>query len=250
MSPEELKEYLDFKAIQYNNTRFIESDPIQLPHRFSKKEDIEIVAFLVSMIAWGKRSMIIASGEKLLNIMGEHPHEFILNYSSNSKLQFVHRTFNAVDLDFFFRSLNALYQNGGLEQAFTVHPDLFGAAGRIVNFREAFFETVHEQRSEKHISNPTKNSAAKRLNMFLRWMVRNDKCGVDFGIWNSISPSELSIPLDVHTANVSRELGLLKRKQNDGKALDEIMTTLRSFDPIDPAKYDFALFGIGAFEQK
>ncbi len=245
---EELKEYLDFKVEQYNTTKFIETDPIQLPHRFTKKEDIEIVSFLVSTIAWGKRPMIIRSGERLLEIMEHSPYEFIQNYSSK-ELAFVHRTFNNIDLDFFFRSLKNIYANGGLEKAFSPHPDFEGVKGRIINFRNQFLATEHEKRSEKHLSNPAKNSAAKRINMFVRWMVRKDNCGVDFGIWNSISPSELYLPLDVHTSNNARDLGFLTRKQNDWKALDEIMEALRKFDKNDPVKYDFALFGIGAFEK-
>lgn len=247
MKGEELREYLDFKAEQYNTRAFIESDPIQLPHRFSKKEDIEIVAYLVSTIAWGQRKSIINNGEKLLQIMENNPHEFILNYTSR-KLDFVHRTFNSIDLDFFFRSLRNVYENGGLEQAFSPRPEIEGIKGRIVNFRELFLETEHEKRSEKHISNPMKGSAAKRINMFLRWMVRDDKQGVDFGIWKTVPASELYIPLDVHTSRHARNLGLIQRKQDDWKALEELMTNLKAFDPIDPAKYDFALFGIGAFE--
>ncbi|MCJ8290868.1 MAG: TIGR02757 family protein [Crocinitomicaceae bacterium] len=247
MKGEELREYLDFKAEQYNTRAFIESDPIQIPHRFSKKEDIEIVSFLISTIAWGKRGMIIKNGERLIDIMENNPHEFILNYTSR-KLEFVHRTFNPIDLDFFFRSLRNIYENGGLENSFSVHPEIEGIKGRIVHFRERFLETEHEKRSEKHISNPMKGSAAKRINMFLRWMVRNDKQGVDFGIWKSIPASELYIPLDVHTSKHGRNLGLIQRKQDDWKALEELMSQLRKFDPVDPAKYDFALFGIGAFE--
>ncbi|MFT6503062.1 MAG: hypothetical protein ACJASQ_003194 [Crocinitomicaceae bacterium] len=251
MTTLELKEYLDFKTEQYNTPLFIESDPIQLPHRFSKKEDIEIVAFLVSTIAWGKREMIIKNGERLIEIMGGTPHDFILNYTANEPIEFVHRTFNSIDLDFFFRSLQNIYMNhGGMENAFQPHAEYPGAQGRIISFRNLFLTTEHEQRSEKHISNPAKNSAAKRINMFLRWMVRNDNCGVDFGIWNSIPESELCIPLDVHTARMSTELGILKRKQNDWKALEEIMTVLRKLDPKDPSKYDFALFGIGVFEKR
>ena len=247
MKGEELREYLDFKAEQYNTRAFIESDPIQLPHRFTKKEDIEIVSFLISTIAWGKRGMIIKNGDRLIEIMENNPHEFILNYTSR-KLEFVHRTFNAIDLDFFFRSLRNIYENDGLENSFSVHPEIEGIKGRIVHFRERFLETEHEKRSEKHISNPMKGSAAKRINMFLRWMVRNDKQGVDFGIWKSIPASELYIPLDVHTSKHGRNLGLIQRKQDDWKALEELMSQLRKFDPVDPAKYDFALFGIGAFE--
>lgn len=250
MTKKELQNFLDFKAEEYNSPLFIESDPIQLPHRFSKKEDIEIVSFLVSTIAWGNRKSIIKSGEKLLQIMQNSPYEFIKNYNEelSKDTQFVHRTFNVNDLDFFFRSLQSIYNNGGLEKAFQKHLTIFGSQGRIANFRNTFLEVEHENRSQKHISNPDKNSAAKRINMFLRWMVRNDNKGVDFGIWNTISPSELSIPLDVHTANISRKLGLITRKQNDGKALEELMVKLREFDPSDPSKYDFALFGLGVFE--
>lgn len=248
MKKAELQEYLDFKAEQYNTPVFIESDPIQLPHRFTRKEDIEIISLLVSTIAWGQRKSIIKSGERILEIMNNSPFDFIQNYDGFDS-PFVHRTFNAIDLDFFFRSLKNIYMNGGLEQAFSSHSKIPGVKGRIVNFRTTFLSTEHELRSEKHISNPMKNSAAKRLNMFLRWMVRDDNNGVDFGIWKSIPTSELYIPLDVHTSNTARALGLLKRKQNDWKALDELMNTLSSFDSKDPAKYDYALFGIGAFEE-
>ena len=162
----------------------------------------------------------------------------------------MHRTFNAVDLDFFFRALQNIYLNlGGLEAVFKAHEQYPGAMGRIVNFRDAMLATEHEKRSEKHLSNPAKKSAAKRINMYLRWMVRNDQQGVDFGIWNSIPSSELMLPLDVHTGNVARKLGLLKRKQNDWTALEELMTNLRKFDKVDPVKYDYALFGLGAFDK-
>jgi len=250
MKHKELKEYLDFKTEQYNNPLFIESDPIQLVHQFTKKEEIEIIGLLVSTIAWGKRPMIIKNGKRLIDIMGGQPHEFILNYASNEPIEFVHRTFNATDLDFFFRSLKNIYTNhNGLEAVFKPHADHEGIKGRIVSFRETFLSIDHEQRSEKHISNPAKNSASKRINMFLRWMVRDDNHGVDFGIWKSINTSELCIPLDVHTARMATKLGLLKRKQNDWKALEEIMSTLRKMDPEDPSKYDFALFGLGVFDE-
>jgi uncharacterized protein (TIGR02757 family) len=245
----ELQEYLDFKSKQYNTRDFIDSDPIKLPHRFTRKEDIEIVAFLVSTIAWGNRTMIIRSGERILNIMGNDPYNFVVNYESTEHLDFVHRTFNGIDLDFFFRSLKNIYATGGLEKAFSNHSQIDGVKGRIVNFRDQFLATEHEKRSEKHISNPIKNSACKRINMFLRWMVREDKNGVDFGIWKSISTSELHIPLDVHTSRNARELGLIDRKQDDWKALEELMINLQEFDSKDPSKYDFALFGIGAFEK-
>lgn len=251
MTFEELKDFLDFKAEQYEHPRFLESDPIQLPHRFSKKEDIELVGFLVSTIAWGNRVSIIKSGERLLEIMEQQPHAFIQNYSSEQlkDSHFVHRTFNSTDLDFYFRSLQAIYSNGGLEKAFENHTTIEGVKGRIVSFRKRFMEVEHLDRSHKHLSNPEKNSAAKRLNMYLRWMVRDAAKGVDFGLWKSISSSELYLPLDVHTSNNARRLELLSRKQDDWKALDELMSNLREMDPIDPVKYDFALFGLGAFEK-
>lgn len=248
MTPDELKSFLDFKAEQYENADFIDSDPIQIPHRFSKKEDIEISGFLLSTIAWGNRTMIIRNGNKLMEIMDNAPHRFILDFTSRD-MNFVHRTFNSQDLDFYLRSLQFIYKNGGLEQAFVKHSEIEGMKGRIINFREKFLLTEHETRSEKHISNPLKNSACKRLNMFLRWMTRDSKKGVDFGIWKSIHPSELYLPLDVHTSKNARKIGILNRKQDDWKALEELMIQLRSFDEKDPVKYDFALFGLGVFEK-
>lgn len=247
MDQQSLKDFLDFKAAQYEHPIFLESDPIQLPHQFSKKADIEITAFLISTIAWGNRQSIIKSGRKLLEIMEQSPHEFVCNYIP-SDLRFVHRTFNTDDLDFFLRSLRAIYAESDLETCFRPHPEIPGMQGRIVQFRSAFLASEHLARSEKHLSNPLKNSACKRINMFLRWMVRPNTRGVDFGIWKSIPPSELYLPLDVHTSNNARRLGLLTRKQDDWKALEELMISLRSFDPDDPVKYDFALFGLGAFE--
>lgn len=252
MNKKEIKELLDFKVKSYNAKDFIVSDPIQIPHSFTQKEDIEISALLVSTIAWGNRTSIINNGNKMMDIMGQEPYDFILNYTDDQiqNFEFVHRTFNKIDLDFFFRGLQNIYLNhGGLESAFKLHKDYSGVMGRIISFREAMFETQHEKRSEKHISNPEKKSAAKRINMFLRWMVRKDKQGVDFGIWDSIPCAELMIPLDVHTGNVARKLGLLTKKQNDWIALEELMQNLREFDSKDPVKYDFALFGLGAFDK-
>lgn len=249
MNQAELKELLESKFEQYNNPEFISTDPIQLVHRFERKEDIEIVGLLVATIAWGKREMIIRSGERILDIMGHAPYDYIQNYTGNTLPEFVHRTFNNIDLDFFFRALQSIYSRfGTLEQAFYEHPEYAGVQGRIINFRKEMLNTSHEKRSEKHLSDPSRGSAAKRLNMFLRWMVRKDNRGVDFGIWKSIPMSELMIPLDVHTARVAKELRLLKRKQNDWKALEEIMIKLRKFDSVDPSKYDYSLFSIGAFE--
>lgn len=248
MTSDELKSFLDFKAEQYENTDFIETDPIQIPHRFSKKEDIEISGFLLSTIAWGNRTMIIRNGNKLMELMEQDPHQYILDFTSRD-LEFVHRTFNSQDLEFYLRSLKNMYHTGGLEQAFTTHPEIEGIKGRIVNFRDQFLAVEHESRSEKHLSSPLKNSACKRLNMFLRWMVRDAQKGVDFGIWKSIDSSELYLPLDVHTSKNARKIGILSRKQDDWKALEELMEYLRTFDEKDPVKYDFALFGLGAFEK-
>lgn len=245
---DEIKELLDLKVEQFNTPHFIKDDPILLPHQFQKKQDIEIIGFLTALIAWGKRSMIIKNGERLIQIMDNQPHQFVLNYNSNSLKDktFVHRTFNTIDLDFIFRALQQCYlQFGSLEYLFVRNEINDGIQSRILHFRNYFMQTEHLKRSEKHIANPAKGSAAKRINMFLRWMVRKDEKGVDFGLWNTISPKELCIPLDVHSGRIARMLGLLHRKQNDWKALEEVMTNLRLMDENDPCKYDFALFGLG-----
>lgn len=249
MNFSELKEFLDIKAEKYNTPQFIEVDPIQIPHRYTKREDIEIMGLIMSTIAWGNRKSILSNGEKLIQLMGNDPHEFVMNYKTpKTLLPFVHRTFNSTDLDFFFRALRKTYENGTLEDLFQPHAEIDGVKGRIVNFREQFLQTNHEKRSEKHISNPLKGASAKRLNMYLRWMVRKDNCGVDFGIWNSIPTSELQLPLDVHTGNIARKLGMMQRTQNDWPALMEVQSILCKMDANDPVKYDFALFGLGAFE--
>lgn len=247
---EELKAFLDEKVLQYNTPKFIECDPIQLPHQFTRKEDIEIIGFIIATIAWGNRKSIINNGEKLIKIMGNSPYDFIRNYTSPSApIPFVHRTFNHEDLDFFFQSLQYIYSKGSFEDTFEAHATIPGIQGRIINFRNHFFETEHLIRSQKHVSNPMKGASAKRINMFLRWMVRKDNCGVDFGIWNQIPMSELHLPLDVHTGNIARKLGMLQRSQNDWKALSEVQAHLVEMDPNDPVKYDFALFGLGAHEK-
>jgi uncharacterized protein (TIGR02757 family) len=251
MTKLELKEFLDYKAEQYEKPVFLESDPIQIPHRFSRKEDIEISGFLMATIAWGNRVSILKSGEKLLEIMEHSPFDFIKNYKQSPDMlhPFVHRTFNAGDLDFFFRSLHEIYKKSDLENCFNDQLNSGNVKNRIIQFRDTFLTTDHETRSAKHLSDPARNSAAKRLNMYLRWMVRPNTKGVDFGIWKTIKPSELNIPLDVHTSKYARQLNLLSRKQDDWKALDELMVNLREFDSEDPVKYDFALFGLGAFEK-
>lgn len=250
----DVKELLDEKYFQFNNRGFIETDPISIPHRFSKKEDREIASFLVATIAWGQRVSIINNGTKLMKLMNDEPHDFIMNFSKKDALRFesfVHRTFNATDCVFFLRSLKNLYtKHNGLEAAFSesMHPSEADVRQAISGFRSLFLEPEHLPRTEKHVSNPLAKSSAKRLCMFLRWMVRKDRHGVDFGIWKTISPAQLCLPLDVHTGNVSRKLGLLTRTQNDWQAVEEITAVLRSFDKKDPVKYDFSLFGLGAFE--
>jgi uncharacterized protein (TIGR02757 family) len=248
----ELKEFLDTKATQYNHPDFITTDPIQIPHRFTKKEDIEISSLLVATIAWGNRKSIIKNGFKMMEIMDHTPYDFIMNHTESDldKVDgFVHRTFNSEDLKTFFKGLQHIYKNhDGLENIFTSHQDQDSLQNAISKFKSIFFEIPLPQRTQKHISDPIKGSAAKRINMFLRWMVRNDNNGVDFGIWTNIPTSKLSCPLDVHTGNIARKLGLLNRKQNDQKALIELDKSLRKLDPQDPVKYDFALFGLGAFE--
>lgn len=252
MKKQELKEFLDAKALEYNHPRFIETDPIQIPHQFSKKEDIEIAGFLTATISWGNRKSIITNAQKMMALLDHSPYDFIINHepSDLEKLgAFVHRTFNGDDFMQFIKSLNHIYtHHGGLETVFHKHSEESSTQKAIHQFKKHFFEIEHLPRTQKHVSDPLKNSAAKRINMFLRWMVRNDNKKVDFGIWKSISPAQLSCPLDVHSGNVARSLSLLKRKQNDAKALTELDQALRRLDKDDPVKYDFALFGLGVFE--
>ncbi|AMA49217.1 MULTISPECIES: TIGR02757 family protein [Flavobacterium] len=248
----ELKSFLDEKVDLYNRLNFIDSDPIQIPHLFSIKEDIEIAAFLSATIAWGNRKMIIKNAQRMMNLLGDSPYDFVMNHNSSQldKLgSFVHRTFNGQDFIAFIKNLQHIYlHHGGLETVFTKHTDHNSTQKAISEFKKVFFEISDTTRSQKHVSDPLNNSAAKRINMFLRWMCRQDSSGVDLGIWNQISSSALSCPLDVHSGNVARKLGLLSRKQNDAKALNELDNSLRLLDPKDPVKYDFALFGLGIFE--
>ncbi|MEM7163433.1 MAG: TIGR02757 family protein [Bacteroidota bacterium] len=252
MKSEELKSFLDEKVVLYNTPRFIKDDPILIPHEFNLKEDIEISGFLAATIAWGQRKTIIRNAKKILEIMEYSPHDFIVNHNSEERkkcMGFVHRTFNAQDLAFFLQSLQNIYlHHGGLQKTLRPLKNEHDYSQAISRFKQIFFELDHEKRTQKHVADPLKGSSAKRLNMFLRWMVRKDNCGVDLGIWKEGIPSKLSIPLDVHTGNVARILGLLERKQNDHKAVLELDRNLRQFDPEDPVKYDFALFGLGAYE--
>jgi uncharacterized protein (TIGR02757 family) len=249
----ELKEFLDEKVEFYNRPAFIESDPVSIPHRYSKKEDIEISGFLAATIAWGNRKMILRNADRMMALLDDSPFDFILNSDKQDleKIEgFVHRTFNSLDLIYFLKALKNIYETkGGLEAIFNEHQTGESLKTSIHNLYVHFFELPHCKRSERHVSDPFNGSAAKKLNMFLRWMVRNDNRGVDFGIWRKISPSELFIPLDLHSGNTARKLGLLKRKVNDWKAVEELTTLLREFDPDDPVKYDFALFGLGVFEK-
>jgi uncharacterized protein (TIGR02757 family) len=253
-SPENLKVFLEQKVNTYNRESFIETDPIQIPKIFSTKENIEISGFLAATLAWGQRPTIIRNALQLMKLMNNNPIHFLIhapNDDWDDFLSFKHRTFNGTDCIFFLKSLRNIYLNhGGLEQVFTdgyfIDQTISGA---LVHFRKVFLEIEHEHRSEKHVSDVAKGAAAKRLNMFLRWMVRHDNSGVDFGLWKQIPASKLMLPLDVHTGNVSRQLGLLARSSNDWRAVEEITAKLREFDPEDPIKYDFALFGLGVFEK-
>lgn len=253
MNFNELKAFLDEKAELYNHPNFIESDPIQIPHSYSLQEDIEISGFLASVIAWGNRKMIITNAQKKMQLMGNSPYDFVMSHKEKDlePLQaFVHRTFNGQDFVGFIKSLQHIYLNhGGLEAVFAKNQEEDSMQKSISEFKKIFFEINHLTRTEKHLPDPVGGSAAKRINMYLRWMCRQDNKGVDLGIWKSIAPSKLSCPLDIHSGNVARKLNLLTRKQNDAKALFELDTNLRKLDTTDPVKYDFALFGLGVFEK-
>jgi uncharacterized protein (TIGR02757 family) len=251
MQSRELYDLLEVKYRQYNSSSFIESDPILIPHRFKRKEDIEIAGFLAATIAWGQRPVIIRNASRIMEIMNDEPYEYILKKGYNSDKHtirsFCHRTFNGDDLLYFFKALNHIYtKHGSMEPLFASAKDDIKTS--ISKFREEFLSLKAPARVAKHVSDPISGSAAKRLNMYLRWMVRKDNEGVDFGIWKSIKPSSLFLPLDVHTGNVARKLDLLERKQSDWKAVEEVTAALRKFDKKDPVKYDFALFGLGIFE--
>lgn len=252
-SNDKLKDLLEEKYRYYSTPQFIETDPVIVPHRFSQKEDIEISGFLAATIAWGQRPTIIKNALRLMELMDEAPFDFVLNHRPEDLERFkgfVHRTFNYDDLIAFMRSLQTIYrQHGGLEKAFALQSGETDTKNAIARFRTLFFEAPHLPRTRKHVSDPYSNSACKRLNMFLRWMVRPATEGIDFGLWPDFSTAFLSCPLDVHSGNVARQLGLLQRKQNDWKAVQELDGALRAFDPLDPVKYDFALFGMGVFEK-
>lgn len=251
---EDIRIFLEEKSSLYNRIEFIQSDPVQVPHMFSRKEDIEIAAFLTATIAWGKRQSIISKAQQLMQLMQGRPYQFITTFDGEDLdpfLAFVHRTFNGFDCIYFLQSLRHIYiEKGGLEEIFMEgylrNRRVFDG---LSSFRNQFLSRVDPGSTKKHISDVTSGSAAKRLNMFLRWMVRKDKNGVDFGIWRGISPADLMVPLDVHSGSTARKLGLLQRKQNDWLAVEELTGRLREFDPDDPVRYDYALFGLGVFEK-
>ncbi|MFP4065691.1 MAG: TIGR02757 family protein [Bacteroidales bacterium] len=245
-----MNNFLEEKVFLYNRPDFIPDDPICIPHRFSGKADREIAGFLSATLAWGRRKSIVNNGLRLMELMDFSPADFVSRFSEKDLDRFrgfVHRTFCATDLAFFLYSLKNIYQNhGGLEAVFYEGASRgSGLKDGICYFREVFFGIPYPPRTLKHVSNPAAGSAAKRLNMFLRWMIRKDDCGVDFGIWDTFKPRDLYCPLDLHSGRVARRLGLLCRKQNDWKAVEELTATLRQFDADDPVRYDFALFGMG-----
>ena len=252
----QIKDFLDEKVIQYNQPGFITLDPISIPHRFSKKQDIEISGFFAAILAWGQRKTIINKCLELFSLMDNAPHDFLLHHQEEdlkSLLNFKHRTFNEVDTLYFIHFLSWYYrQFDSLEDAF-----LIGQTGMrdsmesiLTRFHEYFFSLPDApSRTKKHIATPARKAACKRINMYLRWMVRDDAKGVDFGLWKKIHPSQLICPCDLHVDRVARKLGLITRKQTDWQAALELTDRLREFDPEDPVKYDFALFGLGVEEK-
>ncbi|MEM7102105.1 MAG: TIGR02757 family protein [Bacteroidota bacterium] len=252
----ELGSFLDQKVGLYNQPDFIKADPISIPHQFSKLQDIEIIGFWVAMLAWGQRVTIINKANELINLMDGAPYDFIINHEEKDRkpfLNFKHRTFQAIDTLYFLEFFQTYYkENDSLEFGFTrflkEEDDTIESA--LKGFHQLFFSLENApQRTRKHLSTPERKSTCKRLNMFLRWMVRNDNRGVDFGIWKRIRPAQLLMPLDVHVDRVARSLGLISRKQTDWQTVLELTENLREFDPEDPVKYDYALFGIGVMEK-
>ncbi|HWB64967.1 MAG TPA: TIGR02757 family protein [Chitinophagales bacterium] len=249
-------ELLERKYKAYNNPRFIETDPICIPHLFTKKQDIEIAGFFTATIAWGNRKSIINSGRRIIELMDNAPYQFITGHTDTDLkrfLKFAHRTFNATDALYFIEFFSHYYkQHQSLEDAFAAYlPVKTPHRGEaLIGFHDLFFSLDDApQRTRKHVATPLRKSTCKRINMYLRWMVRHDNKGVDFGIWEKIKPAHLLIPLDVHVDRVARKLGLVKRKQTDWEAVLELTESLRSFDPKDPVKYDFALFGLGVLDK-
>jgi uncharacterized protein (TIGR02757 family) len=259
MDENKLKDFLDEKVEKYNQPSFIKDDPISIPHLFTKKQDIEIAGFFAAIFAWGNRATIINKAKELMQLMEMHPYEFCLNHQAKDLeqlLKFKHRTFNTTDLLYFIEFLKFHYSKyNSLEYAFMKNMGSFATDDNLIehaliNFHHYFFSLEHvPPRTRKHIATPEKKSNCKRLNMFLRWMVRKDDKGVDLGIWKKIKPSQLICPVDVHVARVAKRFGLLQRKQVDWQSALELTKYLRTLDPLDPVKYDFALFGLGVIEK-
>ncbi len=254
MQREKIYELLERKYKEYNSSSFIETDPISIPHRFAKKQDIEIAAFLSATIAWGNRKSIITSANKLMNLMDNAPHDFVLNHQDKDLkrlLDFKHRTFNTTDTLYFIEFLKQHYsKHESLEDAFLKTEIKNSQAETLSSFHNYFFSLEDSpHRTRKHVATPVRGSTCKRMNMFLRWMVRKDKSGVDFGIWKKLKPAQLLIPLDVHVDRTARKLGLIKRKQTDWVTVVELTENLKQFDAKDPVKYDFALFGISVLDK-
>ena len=249
----QISELLEEHVLKYNQTSFIADDPISIPHLFTKKEDIEIAGFLAAILAWGQRKTIIQKSKELMQWMDNEPYQFINQATEKDFMRFdhfKHRTFNGTDCITLLTGLKNIYEHhGGLEQIFTNGFKHGGAYEGIEQLAVMLFKYPHLKRTEKHLARPSKGSAAKRINMFLRWMVRKDKMGVDFGIWNDISPKDLICPLDLHSGTTARKLGLLQRSQNDWTAAVTLTETLKQYDSSDPVKYDFALFGLGVNKQ-
>lgn len=256
MVNQQLKDFLDTKVAQYNRPAFVENDPVCIPHLFTKKQDIEVAAFFAATLAWGQRTTIITNCKKLMGWMDNAPHDFLLNHQEHERERFagfVHRTFNDTDLLYFIEFFTQYYRNhNSLEDAFAQHitADDNSTEKALIGFNKVFFSLpYYPQRTMKHVATPAKKSACKRLNMFLRWMVRNDGMGVDFGIWKKISPAQLVCPLDTHVHRVAIGLGILKRTAADWQATLELTGQLRRLDPADPVKYDYALFALGVEEK-
>jgi uncharacterized protein (TIGR02757 family) len=252
----DLGAFLDACADQYNRAEFIENDPISIPHGFSRLQDIEITGFWTAMLSWGQRKTIIQSARSLIERMDGAPYDFVVNHEEQDRRRledFYHRTFQPLDALYFLAFFQEYYRrHDSLEGAFSRHlkPGMPDAGPALSGFHELFFSLPDApERTRKHVSTPARKSACKRLNMFLRWMVRRDDRGVDFGLWRQILPSQLLIPLDVHVERVARKLGLLHRQQSDWQAVLELTEALRRFDPEDPVKYDYALFGLGVLEK-
>lgn len=252
MKEKELKDFLDRKVDEYNQPSFIKNDPISIPHLFTKKQDIEIAGFFAAIFSWGNRTTIIQKSKELMELMGNSPLDFCLNHTNSDLkklLDFKHRTFNSTDLLYFIEFFKGHYsKNKSLETAFTNNG--VSAEKMLSGFHHHFFSLEDiPARTKKHIATPDRKSSCKRINMFLRWMVRNDNKGVDFGIWKKISPSQLICPLDLHVVRVAKRLNILQRKQTDWQAAVELTEYLRTLDSNDPVKYDFALFGMGVNEK-